>query len=113
MLHASELRKDLAQSKLEGFNKEAIKNSFQEAGTRLLAQLPGASKYVANSLKPSAELFLNKEFCSDRPEKTRSISRLSDSKAIPTCRFPTPTLPADEDFPLTGSMLFTFNSSCY
>jgi hypothetical protein len=50
ILHASELKNDFAQSKQEGFNSEAIKNSFQGNGTGLKVELPGESKIFAQSL---------------------------------------------------------------
>jgi hypothetical protein len=87
MLHATELRKDLVQSKLEGFNKKAIKNSFHEVGTRLLEGLLGASKYLAHNLKPSTALFLYRELCFEKPGKTDQNPSYQAAKPCPRASF--------------------------
>jgi hypothetical protein len=57
-LHASELRKLLAQSNLTGFSTNEIKkNSCQALGIRVPGELPGGAKYLAQSLIPSTDFF--------------------------------------------------------
>jgi hypothetical protein len=86
--HASEFKKDLAQSNLVGFRSEETKKSYQTTGTGVLGELLSGAKNFAHSLIPYAGLFLARGSCSDKDMKLGSISRFSGNKTIPTCKYP-------------------------
>jgi hypothetical protein len=57
-LQALELKKYLAQSNMVGLRSEEIKKSCHTLGTGVLGELPSGAENFAQSLKPSAYLFL-------------------------------------------------------
>jgi hypothetical protein len=57
-LHASKLKKDLAQSNLVGLRSEEIKKILPNNMNWVLGQFPSGAKNIAHSLILSAELFL-------------------------------------------------------
>jgi hypothetical protein len=58
--HASEFKKDLAQSNLVGFRSEETKKSYQTTGTGVLGELLSGAKNFAHSLISYAGLFFGK-----------------------------------------------------
>jgi hypothetical protein len=98
-LHASELKRLLAQSNLAEFRSYEIKNSCQALGIRVVPEeLPGGTKYLAQSLMPSADCLPFKDLLKNIDCSPGSTSRLSGIRAIPTCMFsksPTTLFPAE------------------
>jgi hypothetical protein len=86
-LQASELRKALAQSNLNVLRTEEMKNPCQILGTGVRGNFPRGAKHLAHSLIPSADFFLYMGSCSNIARSPGSTSRLSGSRAKPTCIF--------------------------